>query len=92
MIAWYSAIQTGSWTNIGSTQPAGFIPDCLYSFSCSCASFWRSLAYFFCSSASCPWIACIALVALSCLIVSGYIAARIRIVKTMIVRPKLLKR
>lgn len=35
---------------------------------------------------------CIALVAFSCLMVSGYIAARTNRVKTMTVRPKLLKR
>ncbi len=92
IIAWYRAIQTGSCTSIGMIQPAGFIPDCLYSLICSWASVCRSLAYFFCSSAICPWIDCMALVALSCLIVSGYIAARTKTVNIITVRPKLLKR
>jgi hypothetical protein len=85
---WYNAIHTGIWTSIGSIHPAGLTPDSFISRICSSAAFCLSLAYFFLISAISPCIACMALLALSCFWVSGYITRLTTIVKTTIASPK----
>ena len=91
-MAWYSPIQMGNCMKKGPRQPIGLTPASLYTFIVSEARFCRSSPYLSWIALSLGWSTVMALSARLCLTVSGNMAARMRMVNTTMVMPKLRKK